>query len=97
MFLPERFRLATHSRELFAVRHNLNLHAAVISLHSAACDKIDKHNLPAHSKDFSRARCMTAAHEIIGILKTTEKPKAPFRLVNPPTLRSALLINSPPP
>ncbi|KAK0738595.1 fungal-specific transcription factor domain-containing protein [Schizothecium vesticola] len=83
MFLPERFRLANHSREVVAVRHNLNLHAAVISLHSAACDKIDKHKLPAHSKGFSRARCMTAAHEIIGILKSTEKPKVPLKLKGP--------------
>ena len=97
MFLPEQFRLPSHSREVIAVRHNLNLHAAVISLHSAACDKIDKHKLPAHSKGFSRARCMTAAHEIIGILKSTEKPKVPLKLVGllPPPCHNSRQLTPP--
>ncbi|KAK1831728.1 transcriptional activator protein acu-15 [Podospora conica] len=83
MFLPERFRLPKYLREVNAVHQNLNLHSAVISLHSAACDKIDKHHLPAHSKAFSRARCATAAREIISILRASDRPRVPWKLKGP--------------
>lgn len=71
MFLPERFRLPQHIRDPPAVHQNLNLHAAVICLHNAACDTVDRYALPGHVKDISRTRCLTAAHEIVNIMKLT--------------------------
>ena len=71
MFLPERFRLPKYIRDPVAVHQNLNLHASVICLHNAACDKADKFHLPSHIKQASRTRCLTAAYEIVNIMKMT--------------------------
>lgn len=71
MFLPERFRLPKNLRDPVAVHTNLNLHAAVICLHNAACDKADTFKLPAQLKKMSQDRSLTAAQEITNITKLT--------------------------
>lgn len=71
MFLPERLRLPKHIRSPIAVHTNLNLHAAIICLHNAACDKADQFKLPAHIKKTSLDRLTTAAQEIVNIMKLT--------------------------
>jgi hypothetical protein len=71
MFLPERFRLPKNLRNPIAVGTNLNLHASVICLHNAACDKVDKYKLPAHLKKASLDRLSCAAQEIVNIMKLT--------------------------
>lgn len=71
MFLPERFRLPKNLRNPTAVQINLNLHAAVICLHNAACDKADQFKLPGHLKKASLDRLSTAAQEIVNIMKLT--------------------------
>ncbi|KAK3682728.1 hypothetical protein B0T22DRAFT_292976 [Podospora appendiculata] len=71
MFLPERFRLPSNLKDPIAVHTNLNLHASVICLHNAACDKADKFNLPSHIKQASKTRSLAAAHEIVRIMKST--------------------------
>jgi len=71
MFLPERFRLPKYHRDPVAIYQNLNLHASVICLHISACDKVDKYKLSGHIKQASRMRCLTAAYEIVNIMKLT--------------------------
>ncbi|KAK7970281.1 binuclear zinc transcription factor [Apiospora saccharicola] len=70
MFLPEGFRLPDNYRDRTAIHINLNLHASIICLHHAAIDKIDKHELPNHLKKASQTRLLTAAQEIVNIMKT---------------------------
>ncbi|KAK5663894.1 hypothetical protein OQA88_102 [Cercophora sp. LCS_1] len=79
MFLPERFRLPMHIRDTIAVHQNLNFHAAMICLHTAACEKVDKYKLPNHIKQASRIRCLTSAHEIINIMKMTSHSTASYK------------------
>lgn len=69
MFLPERFRLPKNIRDPVALHTNLNLHASIICLHNAASDKADKLKLPAHVKKTSHERSLTAAAEIVNIMK----------------------------
>ncbi|ORY69851.1 uncharacterized protein BCR38DRAFT_420234 [Pseudomassariella vexata] len=71
MFLPSGFRMPENYRDPTAVHTNLNLHASVICLHHAAIDKIDKHKLPNSIKKASQDRLLTAAQEIVNIIKTT--------------------------
>ncbi len=71
MFLPERFRLPKQIRNPVAVHKNLNLHACVICLHIAACDRADRYNLPDQLKEISNTRLKTAALEIVNIMKLT--------------------------
>lgn len=71
MFLPERFRLPKNVRNPIAVHTNLNLHASIICLHNAACEKADKHALPPSLKKASLDRLITAAQEIVNIMKLT--------------------------
>lgn len=70
MFLPERFRLPRSIRDPTAMQTNLNLHAAVICLHNAACEKADKFKL-AGIRQSSRTRALNAAQEIVDIIKLT--------------------------
>lgn len=76
MFLPASFRLPDHYRDPAALHSNLNLHAAVICLHHAAVDQADKHALPDAVKRASQARLMTAANEIVNIVKMISHVKA---------------------
>ncbi|KAK0718392.1 fungal-specific transcription factor domain-containing protein [Lasiosphaeria miniovina] len=71
MFVPERFRLPRAIRNPVAVQTNINLHAAVIILHMAACDRIDRFNLVTTLKQVSKARALMAAQEIVNIMKLT--------------------------
>ena len=78
MFMPERFRLPMNMREPTAVQANLNLHGAVICLHMAAREKADKFKLGGLGQA-SRARALTAAQEIIDIMKATNMAKFGFK------------------
>ncbi|KAB5570485.1 binuclear zinc transcription factor [Coniochaeta sp. 2T2.1] len=79
MFLPERFRLPRNLRNPVAVHANLNLHAAVICLHHAACDKADEYDLPDHVRKVSLDRLVTAAGEIVNIMRLTAHMNAGYR------------------
>jgi hypothetical protein len=76
MFLPERFRLPGNKGNPVAAQINLNLHAAVICLHLAARDKADKFKLGSIGQA-SRTRTLTAAREIVDIIKLTKAATAP--------------------
>ncbi|KAK8088651.1 binuclear zinc transcription factor [Apiospora hydei] len=89
MFLPEGFRLPDNYRDRTAVHTNLNLHASIICLHHAAIDKIDKHKLPNHLKKASHTRLLTAAQEIVNIMKTINTTKS-----HPKTALAALSLYS---
>ncbi|KAL1867749.1 hypothetical protein VTK73DRAFT_4011 [Phialemonium thermophilum] len=79
MFLPERFRLPKNIRDPTAVNCNLNLHASVICLHNAACDKVEVHNLPPQVKRVSLDRAVTAAQEIVNIMRLTSHLNSPYK------------------
>jgi len=70
MFLPQRFRLSRHTGDPTAVQTHLILHGAVICLHSAAREKADKFRL-AGIRQASRTRALTAAQEIVNIVKAS--------------------------
>ncbi|KAK8049982.1 hypothetical protein PG994_011712 [Apiospora phragmitis] len=89
MFLPEGFRLPDNFHDRTAVHTNLNLHASIICLHHAAIDKIDKHKLPNHLKKASQTRLLTAAQEIVNIMKTINATKS-----HPKTPLAALSLYS---
>lgn len=78
MFLPERFRLPNHLRNPVAVHTNLNLHASVICLHNSAYEIADENNLPQHVKDNSKTRLLTAAQEVVNIVKLTSHMNAGY-------------------
>ncbi|KAB5558236.1 hypothetical protein GE09DRAFT_105761 [Coniochaeta sp. 2T2.1] len=89
MFLPERFRLPRNLRNPVAVHANLNLHAAVICLHHAACDKADEYDIPDHVRKVSLDRLVTAAGEIVNIMRLTAHMNAGYvRLLPLPLLPS---------
>lgn len=71
MFLPERYKLPENLRNPVAVHTNHNLHAAVICLLHAACDKAERYNLPLHVKKVNLDRLLTAAEEIVSIVRQT--------------------------
>ncbi len=80
IFIPERFRLPKHMRNPVSVHRNLNLHASVITLHIAAYDMADKHNLPDHVKQSSQTRMLAAANEIVHIMKMTSHYNGPVSI-----------------
>ncbi|KAK4238570.1 transcriptional activator protein acu-15 [Achaetomium macrosporum] len=78
MFLPERFRLPRNMRNPVALQTNLSLHAAVICLHLAACEKADKYKL-AGIRQASWTRALTATQEIVDIIKTSSHVKTAYQ------------------
>ncbi|KAK2604521.1 hypothetical protein N8I77_007445 [Diaporthe amygdali] len=79
MFLPERFRLPNSMRDPVAVHTNLNLHASIICLHNSAYEMTKEHDLPDHVKQTSKTRVLTAAQEIVTIVKVTSHSNAGYR------------------
>lgn len=75
MFLPEHFRLPENYGDPTAVHTNLNYHAALICLHLAALEKIEKYQIPVFAKKASETRLFTAAQEIVNIIKMTSHMK----------------------
>ena len=69
MFLPEKLRLPQNIRDPTAIHTNLNLHAAVITLHHAAIEKQEKLGLPDSVKQTSMCRLRMSAEEIANIIK----------------------------
>lgn len=78
MFLPEKLRLPQNIRDPTAIHTNLNLHAAVITLHHAAIEKQEKHGLPESVKQTSMCRLRTSAEEIANIIKMASHSTAMF-------------------
>ncbi|KAK4143852.1 uncharacterized protein C8A04DRAFT_12022 [Dichotomopilus funicola] len=80
MFLPQRYQLPQGMADPVAVQYNLNLHAAVICLQNASKEKADKYKLPG-IRQSARVRCLTAAQEIVDILRASffTRPREGFR------------------
>ena len=78
MFLPEKLRLPQNLRDPTATHTNLNLHAAIICLHHAAIEKVEKHQLPDAVKQTSICRLKTAAEEIVKIIQLTSHSSTSF-------------------
>ncbi|PNY24693.1 Binuclear zinc transcription factor [Tolypocladium capitatum] len=79
MFLPEKLRLPQNVRDPAAIHTNLNLHAAVITLHHAAAEQQEKHGLPESVKQTSICRLRTSAEEIANIMKMTSHSTVTFK------------------
>lgn len=79
MFLPERFRLPNSLRDPVAVHTNLNLHASIICLHNSAYEMTKEHNLPDHVKQTSKTRVLTAAQEIVTVVKMTSHSNVGYK------------------
>lgn len=79
MFLPERFRLPMNLRDPVAVHTNLNLHASVICLHNSAYEMTKEHDLPDHVKQTSKTRVLTAAQEIVTVVKLTSHSNVGYK------------------
>ncbi|KAI3397017.1 hypothetical protein diail_11344 [Diaporthe ilicicola] len=79
MFLPERFRLPNNLRDPVAVHTNLNLHASIICLHNSAYEMTKEHDLPDHVKQTSKTRVLTAAQEIVAVVKMTSHSNAGYK------------------
>ncbi|KJZ76098.1 hypothetical protein HIM_04554 [Hirsutella minnesotensis 3608] len=79
MYLPERLRLPDNLRDPTAVQTNLNLHAAVVTLHHAAIEMQDKHQLPESIKQTSMCRLKASAEEIVSIVKMSSHSPAAFK------------------
>ncbi|KAF3021597.1 hypothetical protein E8E14_013711 [Neopestalotiopsis sp. 37M] len=86
MFLPEHFRLPENYGDPTAVHTNLNYHAALICLHLAALEKIEKYQIPIFAKKASETRLFTAAQEIVNIIKMTShmktNPRSPMAAIS---------------
>ncbi|KAL2164079.1 hypothetical protein VTH06DRAFT_3293 [Thermothelomyces fergusii] len=78
MFLPERYRLPQNIHDVSSVQFNVNLHAAVICLHLAAREKAEKFKL-GHIVRTSQTRSLTAAQEIIDILKSSKASRVGYK------------------
>lgn len=79
MFLPERFRLPGSLRDPVAVHTNLNLHASIICLHNSAYEMTKEHDLPDHVKQTSKTRVLTAAQEIVTVVKMTSHSNVGYK------------------
>jgi hypothetical protein len=79
MFLPENYKLPKSLHSPVAVHTNLNLHASVIVLQTAALEKISKHNLPETLNETVNLRLLTSAREVVNIMKLTSHLNATYR------------------
>lgn len=68
--LPPHLRLPLGLKDPAVIFLNMCLHASVICLHQAAIFKAEKHQLPTSIASESKMRCVVAAGEIAGIMKT---------------------------
>lgn len=78
MFLPEKFRLPTNITDTVALQVNLDLHASVVCLHSAACDAIKKHRLDKRLGERSKVRRLNAAREVVKIMRLVRETTTPY-------------------
>ncbi|KAH8893649.1 hypothetical protein GQ53DRAFT_644701 [Thozetella sp. PMI_491] len=89
MLLPSSLRLPGSSRCLNAVFVNVTIHTAVICLHKAASWNIRQFLLPEHLDLLSQVRLLTAAEEIVNILRLITDIK--ISLMNPLMVFSAYM------
>ena len=78
MFLPQKMQLPQNYKDPSAVHTNLNLHAALIALHHAAIEQVDKQQLPEPVKAMSIARLKSSTNEIVTIVKMVAHSTAMF-------------------
>lgn len=78
MFLPEKFRLPTNITDTAALQVNLNLHASIVCLHSAACDAVKKYGLDKRLGERSKVRRLNAAREVVKIMRLTRQTTSPY-------------------
>lgn len=79
MFLPEKFRLPTNITDTVALQVNLNLHASVVCLHSAACDAVNKYGLDKRLGERSKVRRLNAAREVVKIMRLARETVSPYK------------------
>ncbi|KAK3954153.1 hypothetical protein QBC32DRAFT_97490 [Pseudoneurospora amorphoporcata] len=79
MFLPEKFRLPTHITDTVALQVNLNLHASVVCLHSAACDAVKKYGLDKRLGERSKVRRLNSAREVVKIMRLVKETTSPYK------------------
>ncbi|PSR78720.1 hypothetical protein BD289DRAFT_508902 [Coniella lustricola] len=79
MFLPEGLRIPAHMKDPVAVHTNLNLHASVICLHNCAYEKAVEHGFPENVRTMLKTRLVTAAEEVVNIVKMTSHTNAGYR------------------
>ena len=78
MFLPDKFQLPANIRDMVALQVNLNLHASVVCLHSAACDVVNKYGLDKRLGERSKVRKLTAAREVVKIMRLARETTSPY-------------------
>lgn len=68
--LPDSLRLPHGLNDPNIIFMNMNIHTSAICLHQAAIFKAEKNRMPARIAAESKVRCITAAAEIAGIMRT---------------------------
>ncbi|KAK3391796.1 hypothetical protein B0T20DRAFT_384004 [Sordaria brevicollis] len=79
MFLPEKFRLPANISDKVALQANLNLHACVICLHSAACETVNKYGLDKRLGERSKERRLNAAREVVKIMRLARETGGAYK------------------
>lgn len=69
MFLPDHLRLPQGLRDMNVPLIHMNIHASAICLHQAAILTAEKHKLDANFKRQCRSRSVTAAEEVVNIMR----------------------------
>ncbi|KAI9840058.1 MAG: hypothetical protein M1819_000251 [Sarea resinae] len=67
--LPDHLRLPAGINDPNVIFLNMSIHTSTICLHQAAIFKADKNRLPSSISAESKIRCITAAAEIVSIMK----------------------------
>lgn len=78
MFLPEKFRLPTNITDMVALQVNLNLHASLVCLHSAAYDAVNKYGLDKRLGERSKVRRLNSAREVVKIMRLARETVSPY-------------------
>ncbi|TQV95932.1 C6 transcription factor Prf [Cordyceps javanica] len=68
--LPSHLKLPAGLSNPNIVFMNMSIHTSTICLHQAAIFKAETHKLPASLSSESKVRCITAANEITGVMRT---------------------------
>ncbi|ATY63626.1 binuclear zinc transcription factor [Cordyceps militaris] len=68
--LPSHLKLPAGLSNPNIVFMNMSIHTSTICLHQAAIFKAETHKLPASLSSESKVRCITAANEIAGVMRT---------------------------
>jgi hypothetical protein len=69
LMLPDELRLPAGMSDPNVIFLNLGIHTAAICIHQAAISRSDQNNSSVRTTSASRARCLTAAIEVAGIMR----------------------------